>query len=172
MLLNKYYVPKQLFKIFGNFLQNKSALLENEMEPWRYNVGVLQGTFAGPNVWILIANEALNKFGVYTEVKVQAFADDFVVLTGSTASYHFSEIGTSDLAKLEKWAEVFSLSLSHETSKFTMFKKNITHIPTINLLSERIQYTIKLKYLGLTFDPNFSLMPHLNKLKETITKLQ
>ncbi|GBM02708.1 RNA-directed DNA polymerase from mobile element jockey [Araneus ventricosus] len=33
MLLNKYYMPKQLCKIFGNFLQNRSVPLENEMEP-------------------------------------------------------------------------------------------------------------------------------------------
>ncbi|GBM01866.1 Retrovirus-related Pol polyprotein from type-1 retrotransposable element R1 [Araneus ventricosus] len=150
MLLNKHYVPKHFFKIFGNFLQNRSVLLENEMEPWKYNVGVPQGSCAGPILWLLIANEALNKFGVDTEVKVQAFVDDFVVLIGSTAVYHFSQIGTSTLAKLEKWAEDFSLYFSHEKSKFTMFKhrKNITHIPTIKLLSKRIQYTKELKYLG------------------------
>ncbi|GBM38968.1 RNA-directed DNA polymerase from mobile element jockey [Araneus ventricosus] len=119
-LLNKYCVPKQLCKIFGNFLQNRSALLENEKEPWKYNVGVPLGSCAGPILWLLIANETLNKFGVDTEVKVKAFADDFVALIGSTAS--FSQIGTSALTKLEKWAEDFSLSFSHEKSKFTMFK--------------------------------------------------
>ncbi|GBN51416.1 hypothetical protein AVEN_170423-1 [Araneus ventricosus] len=160
--------------IFRNFLQNRSVLLENEKELWKYNVGVPQGSCAGPILWLLIANEALNKFRVDTEVKVQALADDFVVLIGSTAFYHFSQIGTSALAKLEKWVEDFSLSFSHEKSNFTMFKhrKNITHIPTIKLLSKRIQYIKELKYLGLTFDPNFSWMPHLNKLKEKITKLQ
>ncbi|GBM52634.1 hypothetical protein AVEN_263783-1 [Araneus ventricosus] len=125
-----------------------SVFLENEKEPWKYNVGVPQGSCAGPILWLLIANEALNKFGVDTEVKVQAFADNFVVLIGSTASYHFSQIGTSALAKLEKWAEDFNLSFSHEKSKFTMLKqrKNITHIPTINLLSKRIQYSKELKF--------------------------
>ncbi|GBL82819.1 Putative protein in type-1 retrotransposable element R1DM [Araneus ventricosus] len=129
---------------------------------------------AGTILWFLIANEALNKFGVDTEVKVQAFADNFVAIIGSTASYHFSQIGTSALAKLEKWAEDFSLSFSHEKSRFTMFKhrKNITHISKIKLLSKRTQYTKELKYLGLTFDPNFSWMPHLHKFKEKITKLQ
>ncbi|GBM27109.1 Pancreatic lipase-related protein 3 [Araneus ventricosus] len=72
---------------FLAFLHNRSVLLENEKEPWKYNVGVPQGSCAGPILWLSIANEALNKFGVGTEVKVQAFADDFVVLIGSTASF-------------------------------------------------------------------------------------
>ncbi|GBO10758.1 hypothetical protein AVEN_84745-1 [Araneus ventricosus] len=76
MLLNKYYVPKQLCKIFENFLRNRTVLLENEMEPWKHDVGVPQGSCARPIPWFLIENEALNKFGVDTEVKVQAFADD------------------------------------------------------------------------------------------------
>ncbi|GBN89995.1 hypothetical protein AVEN_228065-1 [Araneus ventricosus] len=117
MLLNKYYVPKQLCKIFENFLQNRTVLLENEMEPWKQDVGVPHGSCARPISWFLIENEALNKFGVDTEVKVQAFADDRL-----TASYHFSQIGTSALATLEKRAEDFSLSFSHEKPKFTMLK--------------------------------------------------
>ncbi|GBL77103.1 hypothetical protein AVEN_12745-1 [Araneus ventricosus] len=152
----------------------QESLRINEKDPWKFNVGVPQGSCAEPILWLLTANEALNKFGVNTEVKVQAFADDFVVLISSTASYNFSQIGNSALTKLEKWAEDFSLSFSHEKSKFTMFKhrNNNTHIPTIKLLSKRIQYSKELKYLGLAFDPNFSWMPHLNKLKEKITKLQ
>ncbi|GBO35098.1 hypothetical protein AVEN_208011-1 [Araneus ventricosus] len=135
-----------------------------------YIVGVPHGSCELPILWLLIANEALNKFGVDTEVNVRAFADDFVVLIGSSGSYHFSQIGTSALAKLEKWAQDFR----DKKSKFTMFKRreNITHIPTIMILSKRIQYRKELTCLGLTFDPNSSWMPHLNKLKDKITKLQ
>ncbi|GBM25721.1 hypothetical protein AVEN_241993-1 [Araneus ventricosus] len=96
------------------------------MEPWKYNVGVPQVSCAGPILWLLIANEALNKFGVDTEVEVQAFANDFVELLGSTASYHFSQIRTSGLAKLEKWVVDFSHENPNLLCLFTeeiLFKK-------------------------------------------------
>lgn len=49
--------------------------------------------------------------------------------------------------------------------------KNITHIPRIKIKEINIKYTKELKYLGLIFDNNLTWIPHINKLKEKIDHL-
>ncbi|GBL80329.1 hypothetical protein AVEN_92244-1 [Araneus ventricosus] len=87
-----YKVPRKLERLLDSFLSDGST--------WKYNIGVPQGSCAGPVLWLLIINEVLNQDNNNENVYLQAYADDIALLMKTTASYHFKEMSREIIVKL------------------------------------------------------------------------
>lgn len=168
-ILKRYGLSKGLFSVICSFLGERTAMLPGGGRR-EYNLGVPQGSSMGPILWFLLANEALNiEFESY--VRVQAFADDFVMLIGASACYRFSEVVITPLQRMSDWAEKFGLNFSLEKSKYTVFplKGIIGRRPTIKLLGHSLKFEKELKYLGVIIDNKLTWIPHLNNVLEKVS---
>lgn len=170
-ILDKYNVPNRLKNIIADYLNNRKFLLSGN-EYLEYNVGVPQGSSLGPTLWLLIANELLNK-AKNENYKIIMYADDIVVLLNANASFHFSELAKIPIMDIVNWCEEHRLQLSLDKCCFTVFKKgkNISHIPRIKIGNVYMKYTRVLKYLGLNFDVNLTWTLHINILKDKINSI-
>lgn len=171
-ILKDHNPPENLYKIIRSFLIDRSVLTMSD-ERLFYNLGVPQGSSLGPILWLLIANEAL-KINFGDRIHIQAFADDFLILIGARACYHFSADAEAPLQLFSNWANQYELKLSFEKCKYTIFPlgKQIGRRPAIKLSGNNLQYLPEIKYLGLLFDHKLSWLPHLNLVLDKIMKFE
>ncbi|GBL86981.1 Retrovirus-related Pol polyprotein from type-1 retrotransposable element R1 [Araneus ventricosus] len=170
LLIHRNRVPRKIARVIDSFLRDRHMLSEGQK--WKYNIGVPQGSSLGPILWLLVINEALD-LRETENVLIQAYEDDIIIMLRSTASYHFTGMSENILKHLEMWANTYNLTFSKNKTKYLMFKykKVITHFPCIYLYGGRIGYDKNIKYLGIIFDTNLSLMPHLNAIQSKVMKL-
>ncbi|GIY30943.1 uncharacterized protein CDAR_173531 [Caerostris darwini] len=82
-------IPTYLKNIIANFLDNRSVVLHNHFK--HYNKGIPQGSCLGPILWNVFLNDFLQlQFG--NNIKVQAFADDLLIMIKAPASYCFTNL--------------------------------------------------------------------------------
>ncbi|GBN60378.1 hypothetical protein AVEN_49715-1 [Araneus ventricosus] len=70
-----YNVPSKLVILLDSFLKDRSVML-SDGSTWKYNIGVPQGTCAGPVLRLLIINELLNQENNNENGYLQAYAHD------------------------------------------------------------------------------------------------
>ncbi|GIY54398.1 RNA-directed DNA polymerase from mobile element jockey [Caerostris darwini] len=106
-------------------------------------------------------------------IKVQAFADDLLIMIKAPASYCFTNLSQPPLKTLEDWTNTNLMTVNHDKCCFTILShKKFTHIPSIKFAGKKINFTNHLKYLGLFIDPKLNWIPHLNKVQDKINNLQ
>ncbi|GIY39823.1 reverse transcriptase domain-containing protein [Caerostris darwini] len=102
ILINKLFklsIPNYLESIISNFLQDRRVHLNDNSKS--YNKGIPQGSSLGPILWNIFINDLLETdFGPNT--KVQAFADDVLIMIKAPATYCFSKAGTPSLNILDQ----------------------------------------------------------------------
>ncbi|GIY73320.1 uncharacterized protein CDAR_530971 [Caerostris darwini] len=80
-------IPTYLKEIIANFLNNRSVILQQQHK--NYNKGIPQGSSLGPILWNIFINEFL-QLDFSKNIKVQAFADDQLIMIKAPASYCFT----------------------------------------------------------------------------------
>jgi len=169
--LIKYEVPSYLISTISSFLTNR-AVLNDDGSEFSYNIGVPQGSCLGP----ILFNAAINCVllnQVTEDFKLQAFADDLVVIFKISAPYLLSRVAEPVLRHIFAWAESNYLSFNLAKCKYTFFrgKKKIKSIPPLRFENVRFLYDPNLVYLGIMFDQGLTFIDHLNNVKNKLTAL-
>ncbi|GIY79620.1 hypothetical protein CDAR_57161 [Caerostris darwini] len=82
--------------------------------------------------------------------RIQAFADDIVILFSAPATYHFSTMCHRPLSKVADWITNNKLTFNNNKSFYTIISsKRYSHIPRIKIGSHNIKYCTHIKYLGI-----------------------
>ncbi|GIY37490.1 hypothetical protein CDAR_459071 [Caerostris darwini] len=107
-----------------------------------------------------------------TNIQVQAFADDILLMMRAPASYCFSKDSVEPLHLMESWTKNNNLTINFEKTCYTILStKNFTHFPTIKIANDRIKFNRNLKYLGIYFDSKLNWSFHLNTVQDKINNL-
>ncbi|GIY37474.1 RNA-directed DNA polymerase from mobile element jockey [Caerostris darwini] len=162
-------IPHYLKAIVCDFLQDRQVILHGISRP--YNRGIPQGSCLGPILWNIFVNDLLDtNFG--TNIQVQAFADDILLMMRAPASYCFSKDSVKPLQLIESWTKNNDLTINLDKTCFTILSpKNFTHIPTIKIAGNKIKFNKNLKYLGIHFDAKLNWNFHLNTVQDKINNL-
>ncbi|GIX83523.1 RNA-directed DNA polymerase from mobile element jockey [Caerostris darwini] len=97
--LLKLHIPFYIQSIISSFLQDRRAHLNGNSK--LYNKGIPQGSSLGPILWNIFINDLLETdFGPNT--KVQAFADDVLIMIKAPAEYCFTKASTPPLNILDQ----------------------------------------------------------------------
>jgi ribonuclease HI len=160
-------IPNRLKRVVINFNLDRVVSLEDmDLE---YNTGIPQGSSLGPLLWNLYLNDIFDlNLG---EAKIQAFADDLILILQATAPYKFTRAVIDPLLKISEWISTNSLTLNFMKCQYTMLCKGrkLSHRPTIKIGAHPIKYTKLLLYLGVNIDPNLTWVPHLSVVKEKVS---
>ncbi|GBL77701.1 hypothetical protein AVEN_152921-1 [Araneus ventricosus] len=76
--------------MISSFLSNRVIVDEENDIKFKYNVGVPQGSYLGPILWVLVADRLLRLVNLDGNAKVIMFADDIVILIAEPAAYGFT----------------------------------------------------------------------------------
>ncbi|GIX87696.1 uncharacterized protein CDAR_616971 [Caerostris darwini] len=131
-----------------------------------------QGSSLGPVLWNIFINDLLNiDFG--QNVKIQAFADDIMILIQAPATYCLTQLCKDPLDIIASWTKDHCLSINYEKSCFTILaNKKYSHIPSIKISSQKFKFSKTIKYLGIFIDARLNWDYHLNQLQDKIHSIQ
>ena len=155
-----------------NMLQNRqiiSSLGKEEMRSIPVK-GCPQGGVLSPILWCLVIDSLLVKLQNEGYIKVQAFADDIIIMVIGISGRTASELLQNGLNLVSKWCDIQGLKVNAEKTvavKFTKNEKEAGKAKTLRLGNTRVQYSNHMKYLGITLDSKLTFKPHLeNKLNQ------
>lgn len=110
--LLKYQIPVYLRKIIDSFIEERT--IQQDELIFDYNVGVPQGSSLRPIIWNIFMNDIFD-IKLESNTKLQAFADDTMVIIRETAVYLFEKSAKIILDKLHEWS--IKKKLKFNTSK-------------------------------------------------------
>ncbi|GIY78163.1 putative 115 kDa protein in type-1 retrotransposable element R1DM [Caerostris darwini] len=173
-LLNKKIqsinLPKYIKSIIQLFLSERQVCLHDQTK--KYNRGIPQGSSLGPILWNVFINDLLQKdFG--PNIKIQAFADDILLMLKAPATYCFTNNSKEALSTIDSWTKENLMTINHSKSVFSILsRKRFTHIPSIKIGNNRFQFQPHFKYLGVVIDSKLLWNHHLNSIQDKLHSLQ
>lgn len=130
------------------------------------NKGCVQGSTCGPILWNLQLEPLLEQ-AQYGGVRVQAFADDILLIASGTDGKELELTVNRALAVISQWGEKLKLRFAPEKTQALLLTRKLRyHTPTLVMSDIVLSYSPSLKILGLTIDPLLNFKQHI----ENITK--
>lgn len=137
--------------------------------------GCPQGGVLSPLLWCLLIDQLLVKLKEHSYIKVQAFADDIIIMVIGISGSTVSQLTQIGLNVISKWCGNQGLKISTEKTiavKFTLCRKEADKTMVLKLSNGPIKYSNHMKYLGVILDSKLNFKAHLeNKLRQAYNAL-
>ena len=119
--------------------------------------GVPQGGVLSPTLFILFINDIIKELP--RGIQAALYADDLVMWCSeqyaTTATYMMQQT----LDKLEKWTNMWSISINKEKSSATLFTLTAQKPGKLTLGNHRLPFEDEQTYLGVTYDKRLTWSP-------------
>ncbi|GBM78643.1 Putative protein in type-1 retrotransposable element R1DM [Araneus ventricosus] len=164
--------PVNINRLFHSLLQNRKVTLLTPQGRATKNQkqGCPQGSCSGPALWNLVANKILNQ--VWPDnVHIQAFADDFVMVTEADTNKSLVEDTQSAITQFSSWCSENELAISTEKTNYILFSKMVRS-PKITWNGYKINRVNSIKYLEIHVYDRLNWLEHINKQGEKAIKMQ
>ena len=149
--------------LVGRIIQvNVNGFLSDKISPL---AGVPQGSVLSPLLFLIYIND-LPKPHHRQNLKFQ-FADDTALWAASNNIPFAAKLLHNDLRKLAKWCAKWRIKLNPEKTKIIIFSRSSptrNSAPILKLYGERLKIYPQVKFLGITFDSNFTFKKHFDKI--------
>ena len=160
-------LPTKMTRWFSDFLVgriiqvNVNGFLSYKISPL---AGVPQGSVLSPLLFLTYVND-LPKPHHRQNLKSQ-FADDTVLWAASKNIQFAAKLLHKDLRKLAKWCVKSRIKLKPEKTKVIIFSRSSlakNSEPNLKLYGERLKIYSQVKFLGITFNSNFTFKKHFEE---------
>ena len=149
--------------LVGRIIQvNVNGFLSDKISPL---AGVPQGSVLSPLLFLIYVND-LPKPHNRQNSKSQ-FADDTALWAAYKNIQFAARFLCKDLRKLAKWCAKWRIKLNPEKTKviiFSRFSLAKNSEPILKLYGERLKIYPQVKFLGITFDSNFTFKKHFEEI--------
>ena len=166
-------VDRNICEWIRNMLENRNIItsLGKEEVRTRPIKGCPQGGVLSPLLWSLVVDSLLMKLEKLGYVKVQAFADDIIIMVVGISGRTVSELVQIGLNNVLEWCKEQELNVSAGKTVAIKFTRKITESKKANILKigdDCIPYSNQMKYLGVILDSRLTFKAHLeHKLVQT-----
>jgi len=140
--------------------------------------GTPQGSFSGPFLWNIVANEMLRKT-MPVNTDIQAFADDFLIIGYSDKTAQLRDTVQPAIEVFRGWAEENGLRISANKSEYlTLNKQRNRGGPApdrdigLKWGNEKIRNVETIKYLGVLIHQDLCWTHHIKMVKEKALKVR
>lgn len=131
--------------------------------------GCIQGSVCGPTFWNLIVEDLL-AFHLPPNVRIQAYADDIIVLIHGDSVAELERTAAAVLRLVEKWGNTNRLTFSADKTQWISFTKS-SDDACIKLGDSIITRTSVLKVLGVLLDQRLSFFAHIRHAIQKATRV-
>ena len=172
----KYYgITNTSHKWLSSYLNNRKQYVsydKNSTDKRTVLCGVPQGSILGSLLFLLYINDLSKASSILSPIM---FADD----TNLFYSHHIKTIFTTvnnELKNIHEWFKANKLSLNNTKTKYSFFhtsqrKNDIPlRLPKLHINNTEIKREISIKFLGVLLDENRTWKPHIETIKNKISK--
>ena len=131
--------------------------------------GCVQGSVCGPTFWNLILDDLLNK-EFPTGIRVQAFADDVLLLASGLTNAEIEDATNRALDVIYKWGQSVKLTFSPTKTQAISFTSGCRST-SIYLNGVHIPFETKIKILGVVIDRNLTFINHVKYVIAKASKI-
>lgn len=125
------------------------------------NKGCIQGSTCGPILWNIQLEPVLEQ-AQYGGVRVQAFADDILLIAAAADGVELEGMVNRALAVITQWGESLKLRFAPEKTQALLITKKLRyHSPRLVMVGVPIAFGSSLRILGLNIDSILNFRRHL-----------
>jgi len=173
--LKELKCPRNLFNLSRSYFSDRTASLRgNTLKIEKpVTMGCPHGSCSGPGFWNTFYNSLLN-MDFSHRTRVNAFADDLLVLIRGKPSLYAENYAKQDLKKIENWARENKMHFNENKSNVLLvIKKTSGDNRTLNIYlnNKRLEQVAELKYLGIYFYSRFSFDRHVDYITGKCTTI-
>ena len=173
--LYKSYLSNRTQSVQCSFTKNNANNVERELvesASKRVDSGVFAGTICGPLLFNIFLNSIFN-FLKGENISVTAYADDLVIVLGSTDLPSLKGKANELMQKLDFWSTENGLRLNTQKTKYMFFRSKQSNLNAHFqlLLSDVILNEVQsFKYLGIHVSADLDWSLHVNELVKRLNK--
>ena len=149
--------------LVGRVIQvNMNGFLSDQSSPV---AGVPQGSVLSPLLFLIYVNDLPKPH--HRQNSKSQFADDTAVWAASRNVHIAAKLLQKDLRKLAKWCAKWRIKLNPEKAKVIIFSRSYlarNPEPTLKLYGEKLKIYPQVKFLGITFDSQFTFNEHFEDI--------
>lgn len=157
--LKKLACPPYLTTAIKSYLEERNVLINrgtgNEVVP--VHKGCPQGSCLGPTLWLLIANHLLEGFPTSNVMKINAFADDLILVVKAKHRRQLEQHCELAIKPVAEWAKKYTLDLSEEKKQMMVMNRKgrlLKRLPSVKIKNVNIKNVNRIKYLGIIISSN------------------
>ena len=159
---------------FTSYLSNRSQIvsLNNnhiKSDPKCLTHGVPQGSILGPTLFLLYINDLPRSSNI---LKFILYADDTTLLFSFKQNSNPSQVLQNEIDKVVTWFQLNKLLLNKSKTQAVIYSHSPAAEPelSINLSTNKITFIQNLNFLGITFDSKLNFKPHIDKIRQQISR--
>ena len=174
--LHMYGVKENIYTWFLSYLSNRMQFVSfdnNKTNLLIIKCGVPQGSILGPLLFLIYVNDLHNASTVLNPIM---FADDTNLFYSHKDIKTLFKTVNEELKNIHEWFKANKLSLNVTKTKCSFFhtaKKQDDiplKLPKLVINETEIKRDSTIKFLGVLLDENISWKPHINLIKDKISR--
>ena len=154
-------------KFNGAVISDKNSNANSPMQ--EINTGVPQGSVLGPILFLLYINDLCNAL----LCKPRLFADDTLSLYSSDNPNKLEALCNNELLLVKLWMDANKLKINTSKSQAIIINYKLRS-PRCDIQlqynSNYIQFSAKIRYLGVVTDHKLSFLPHIQNLEAKVSR--
>ncbi|KAL0858964.1 hypothetical protein ABMA27_010824 [Loxostege sticticalis] len=169
--LRKLKCPNNLFNLTKSYLEERTATLDygDASASKTTTKGCIQGSVCGPMFWNIILDELLET-KLPQGARIQAFADDVLLIVQAPTAEEIERITNSALQTILEWGREAKLTFGPAKTKAIAFtaSSNLSKIVMNNI---NIPFSDEIKLLGVIIDKQLKFISHSKYIMGKATRI-
>ncbi|XP_052748288.1 uncharacterized protein LOC128200104 [Galleria mellonella] len=164
--LEEKNIDTDILHLIASYLSDRKIVLSysGSILTRTTNRGCIQGSICGPTLWNVQLDQVLESTQ-YPHVRIQAFADDILLIAQGDTGEEIEGNLNSALTKLVAWGKKLKLQFAPQKTQAVLFTRKIKYnTPKLVMDGIHIRLQKELKVLGLTIDQNLNFRKHLSNV--------
>ncbi|XP_067132600.1 uncharacterized protein [Centruroides vittatus] len=163
--------PMNIYNLTQSYLTNRKVVFQsgNINISRQIDRGCPQGSRCGPGLWNLVFDDILNSFDSTKDAKLQAFADDLLLMVAHRNCDRLAEQMNNHLQYIYEWSHKNKQPINYDKCRAlvgTRLNKGSRLQRTICIYigDKKVKVERELKYLGILFDERLNWQHHVTMI--------
>lgn len=164
--------PNNLLSLVRSYFSERESKLWflNTERVRQMSAGCPQGSASGPGFWNISIDDIF-ELSTDNDIVIECFADDTLIKIYDQNIANLETKTNNFLQKLEMWAKNSKLTFNVTKTNCALFTRKLKYTePNIYFYGQKLNFVKKFKHLGVIIDSKLSWNPHINYIRDKVSR--